>query len=74
MQTHEAFIHAVVGFAKARLNADERRLIDDAKIVYGAGNAETRKRASLASPAAPLKTYFTMKGVFQKTLRSAGSR
>ncbi len=41
-QTHEAFIHAVVGFAKARLNADDCRLIDDAKITYGAGNTGTR--------------------------------
>ena len=42
MQTHEAFIHAIVGLAKARLNAADCRLIDDAKITYGAGDAGTR--------------------------------
>ena len=42
MQTHEAFIHAIVGLAKARLNEADCQLIDDAKITYGAGNTGTR--------------------------------
>ena len=42
MTTHETFIAAIVECAKARLTADERQVIDDAKIVYGAGNSGTR--------------------------------
>lgn len=41
-QTHERFIHDVVGFARSRLNETEQQAIDDAKIVYGAGQSGLR--------------------------------
>lgn len=41
-QTHEAYITSIVEFAAARLSEEERQLIDDAKIVYGAGKAGLR--------------------------------
>ena len=41
-QTHETYIAAIVALAKRRLNAAERKLIADAKIVYGMGKPNTR--------------------------------
>jgi hypothetical protein len=42
MQTHESYIAEIVNFSKSRLTDAERQLIDDAKIVYGAGGSRTR--------------------------------
>ena len=42
MQTHETYIAAIVGLAMGRLDDAERKLVDDAKIVYGMGTAGLR--------------------------------
>lgn len=42
MTTHEQFIHAVRDAAVARLNAEDRAVVLDAKLVYGAGASNLR--------------------------------
>lgn len=40
--THEAYIEAIRGVVVARVNADERKLLVGAKLVYGAGQSMVR--------------------------------